>query len=282
MNQEDQSRRPGHEPLAVNDAPPERVGNLLAMARTRRGLTLEEVSAALSRKLSMHDVLSIEEGRMRVQPSRFRELSELYGIDPDALVPPRSQLILDLNEGFIRAGDDMALLSDDAGSDQVLRRYLHLVYRMRAAEPSEVLALRHADIDALASALKIPSAEVAEALRSLMGEVSQDEGLRRRRNAILLGIAIAAVAALALAWAALSGDGSSGSQPTTPPVSTTTTVPDAAGSPVQTSAVSSTPGAPTTAVAPTGAEQQPTAVLGPPAIVQERQPDGSPGEQTDR
>lgn len=260
------------------DAPPGRIGNLLSVARAERGLSLSEVEIALSGELSGEELRGIEEGRLEVRPESLREIASLYGVDLQRLVPPRDRLVLDLNQGFIRAGDDMALLEDGAGRDQVLGRYLGLVYRMRSSGSEEVLALRDADLDALAAGLEMSSAEVADALRELMDRASHGRSLRRRRTAIAVGVLIAAAAAAALAWGALS-DESEPSGSSTEPVTTTLNAP-VGTTPAPGGAEEADPagGTSESSVAPA----QPDAILGPPAVVQDREDDGSPGEQRDR
>ena len=286
---EPRGHRPGHEPLVVTAAPPERVGLLLAEARTSRGLGLHDVSEAIGGRLSPVEVLEVEAGRRALGPDLLREVTAVYGVDPDGLVPPRSQLVVDLNEGCLRAGPDTVRLSDGVGRRQVLSQYLELVYEMRAQPPGAALPLRDNDLVVLSTALEMDRLDVETTLRRMMRAMGDRSRVSRSRMATGAAVAVGTALATLLAWSALRADPSpqgsptAGQQPVTTAQAVSPSAPPAAPRPGTT---------PAGAVAgPSGAEgpppasalpPAPTAVVGPSGAVQERNPDGSAGPQQDR
>lgn len=290
----------GHEPVAVLDAPPERLGLLLAEARTRQGLGLSEVAERIESDLDATQLMALESGVLEVDQSVIEELSLTYGVEPDALVPPRSALIIDLNEGYLRAGPDTALLSDGAGRDAVLDRYLEMVWELRSVQPGTIVPLRGADIAALSAQLGAEPEVLESQLRRLMVAKS-----RRPNNKVLIGLAAAVLAVTGgvIAWQ-VTGDEPQSTEPTAVQEVTTTTTLDALP-PAPTAEVgepevierdaSDVPGsadldalppAPTAEIGDAAtqereASESPGASIGD-AAVQERNPDGSPGEQQTR
>ena len=302
---------PGHEPVAVLDAPPERLGLLLAEARTRQGLGLSEVAERIGSDLDATQLMALESGALEVDRSVIEELSRAYGVEPDTLVPPRSALIIDLNEGYLRAGPDIALLTDGAGRDAVLDRYLDMVWELRSVQPGTIVPLRGADIAALSAQLGADPEVLESQLRRMMTARSQ-----RSTTKVLIGLAAAVLAVTGgvIAWQA-TGDDAPSTEPTAVQEATTTSSLDALP-PAPTAQVgeaeviernaSEVPGpagldalppAPTAEIGdaatqergasePSGTDLEslapaPTASVGD-AAVQERNPDGSPGEQQTR
>ncbi|MCZ7628964.1 MAG: hypothetical protein M5U19_07800 [Microthrixaceae bacterium] len=83
----------------------------------------------------------------------FAELTSLYGVSPQDLVPPRDHLVVDLAEGYMRAGQDMTLLDNGAGRHDLLSRYLEMIWELRAVEPGSRVPLRDADLMVLGGVL---------------------------------------------------------------------------------------------------------------------------------
>ena len=188
---------PGHEPLAAMQAPPERVGLLLAEARTRQGLRLDQVAEQLEGRLDATGLMALESGAMDVSPEVFDELGRIYGVAPEDLVPPRSQLIVDLNEGYLRAGPDIALLNDGVGRDAVLGSYLDMVWELRHIDRGTVIPLRGADLRALSAQLGAQPADLEAELRKLMA-TGPTSGTSK--VLVSLAVALAVVTGGVLAW----------------------------------------------------------------------------------
>ncbi|MGI9578909.1 MAG: helix-turn-helix domain-containing protein, partial [Microthrixaceae bacterium] len=195
-------------------------GLLLAEARTRQGLGLSEVAERLDPSLDATELMALESGALEVEPSVLEQLAQTYGVAPDALVPPRSALVIDLNEGYLRAGPDIALLTDGDGRDAVLTRYLEMVWELRSVDQGSVVALRGADISALSKQLGEEPEVIEAQLRRMM--TSHTKG---RRTAVLVGLAAAVLAITGgvIAWQA-SGSDTPEAEPVTveQPIATTT------------------------------------------------------------
>ena len=80
--------------------PPRGLGNLLRDARLDAGAELEDV-AARAQGLSVVDLDDIEHGRRMVDDPTIEQLSALYGVSRDTLIPARARLVIDLDQGHI-------------------------------------------------------------------------------------------------------------------------------------------------------------------------------------
>lgn len=253
----------------VMEAPPERVGLLLADARTRRGLRLVEVTDSLSGSLEPADLMALESGAFAVSADMFAELTSLYGVSLQDLVPPRDHLVVDLAEGYMRAGQDMTLLDNGAGRHDLLSRYLEMIWELRAVEPGSRVPLRDADLMVLGESLDAEVGAIRSDLTALMGDVGA--GRFRRGVLIGLGAAIAVVTgAVLVVQSGATAAGDPGTGAVLPP-NPTVTIGEAV-------------------VLERGGTQGPAAEQPPPAptaeigeaAVLERNPDGSPGTQKTR
>ncbi|MCO5321398.1 MAG: hypothetical protein M9922_08380 [Microthrixaceae bacterium] len=265
--------------IAVTEAPPERVGLLLADARTRRGLGLEEACRRAG-VLDPAELMALEGGALAVDEATFAALSGLYGVSARDLVPPRDHLVVDLREGYLRAGGEMTLLSSGVGRHDVLSRYLEMVWEMRCVEPGSEVPLRDADLEVLGDSLEVaPGALRAELLRMMRERV---RAIPKRRVLLGLGAAIAVVTGGVLMWQ------SGADNPSLDAVT-------AGSAAVATAPAAQLPPAPEATIGDAvvierGGTQgtvtgdlpaAPAAEVGD-AAVQERNPDGSPGVQQTR
>ncbi len=81
----------------------------------------------------------------------------------------RDNLVIDLNHGTVAAGAWRASFEPGpSDADEVLTRYLALVYEMRALEPGTTISLRTLDVSVLATALAMPPMAVEDRLVVLM------------------------------------------------------------------------------------------------------------------
>ena len=104
---------------------------------------------------------------------------ELYGVDPDELLPGRHELVVDLDQRELAAaGHTQPLAGSAPTADEVLASYLSLVYTLRSTAPGTPLSLRQGDLDVLARALALATPEVEHRLRDLMAEPAAE--VRRR------------------------------------------------------------------------------------------------------
>lgn len=233
--------------------PPRRLGRLLSGARLDHGLTLEEASAALDGLLDVDELLDVELARREVSDEELLAITGLYGIETSTMVPARGELVIDLDEGVIVADGGQVELTSEAEIDEVLARYLALVFAMRDVSAGTVVPLRLDDVVVLAEALGMEAADVEGRLGELM-EV-RPEPVRRRMRLLRGRLLVPAVGVL---------------------VTTT------ACGPLVMIPGERTPGPLRTASAPVAVRGElPAARIGD-ALVQERDADGNPGPETVR
>lgn len=234
--------------------PPRRLGALLSSVRAQRGVTLDEVVERSGGVFSMATLASIERGTTYVTDEELDWIVSLYDMETSNLIPSRSQLVIDLDDGRLTVGSRRGVrLSRDAGREEVLARYLATVYAMRRIEPGTPITLRIDDLDVLGKALHTQPGEAAADLEALMADperlvADRYRLLRRKLLVPAAGVLVALVAAGSLV---LIDRSASASVPTTTPPST---IPEV---------VATTPIAAGTEIGD--------------AVVQERNPDGTPG-----
>ncbi|MFZ4518808.1 MAG: hypothetical protein ACOYOP_10485 [Microthrixaceae bacterium] len=233
--------------------PPRRLGRLLSGARLDHGLTLEEASAALDGLLGVDDLLDVELARREVTDEELEAIADLYGIETSTMVPARGELVIDLDEGVIVAGGGKVELASEAEIDDVLSRYLALVFAMRDVSPGTTVPLRLDDVVVLADALGMEAADVEDRLGELM-EV-RPEPVRKRLRLLRGRVLVPAVGVLV----------------------TTTACGPLVMIPGERSNAAPVRGSDTPAVA----GELPAARIGD-ALVQERNADGTPGPETVR
>lgn len=183
--------------------PPRRLGRLLAEARLERGLTVADVCEEVGGALEDVELLEIETGRRPIDDKDLKSLAELYGLTTSSMVPSRSRLVIDLDEGIIDADGSSAELSTEAQRQDVLSKYLALVYSMRDKEPGTTITLRIADLDVLAEALDSDRRSIEDQLVSLMvvtpEPVKKRFRLLRGRTVVpVVGVLVASTTAGAL------------------------------------------------------------------------------------
>ncbi|MEM9465837.1 MAG: helix-turn-helix domain-containing protein [Actinomycetota bacterium] len=179
--------------------PPRRLGALLRQSRVAAGVSLE---ALADPALTVVDLDDIEHGRRLVDDELLQHLVGLYGVEDANLLPKRSQLVIDLDEGRVAIDEADVDTGELSGPDAVLARYLALVYHLRELPLGTAIALRDLDLDVLSSALELDTDEVTRRLQSLMDDedaIERDQKRIRRRMLLpLVGVVIAAVSGGAL------------------------------------------------------------------------------------
>ena len=180
--------------------PPKRLGTLLAEARLAQGYTLAEAADALGDDWDPIELLEVETGRKPVLDPDLGVLTALYGIATTKLIPERSRLVIDLDEGILSVGAHQVALDAAAHQRDVLARYLAMVYAMREMPPGREITLRSPDLDVLGAALRRPADEVEAQLLELMVESAAvvEPRMRRLRGRLLIpaiGLVVAATTA---------------------------------------------------------------------------------------
>ena len=199
----------------ISLVPQRRLGALLSSARAAKGFTLEEVAEQSGGRFSTAALASIERGTRTSSDPELRALSALYGLEATSLVPARSKLVIDLDEGLMVVEDNRTKLSKHARDrEDVLSRYLAMVYSMRQLEPGTQVPLRVDDLDVLGRALRVGTRTLESDLLSLMSN-PRDVGWRSRvlRKKVLIpaaGVLVAVCGAGALVLVSSDGAAQSG------------------------------------------------------------------------
>ena len=124
-----------------------------------------------------------------------------------------TQLVVDLTDGYLRVGSQMAPLGTVADSDLVLKRYVQLVREMRAAEPGAIVEIRDEDIEVLSEALS----EEPVVIRSQIEGLMADSGTApANRTALYVTIVLALLILVGASLALLSSGDSSETVETVP------------------------------------------------------------------
>lgn len=181
--------------------PPKRLGSLLADARVAGGYSLTEAAVALDGALSSVDLLEVETGRRPVLDPELEALTGLYGIPTTSLIPERSRLEIDLDEGLLAVGARQVALGGAAAQErEVLSQYLAMVYTMRDVSPGRPVTLRAPDLEVLGSALRQPAEQIEAELLEMMVHAGStlEPRMRRLRGRVLIpaiGLVVAATTA---------------------------------------------------------------------------------------
>ncbi len=166
--------------------PPVRLGRLLRNRRVDRSLSLTELSREPG-GLSIALLEDIEQGRAPLDEQTIAVVASLYDIDANALAPQRSELIIDLEEGLLSLGEHRSVIANSP-SDQVLAKYLAIVYALRDLPNGSEIPIRQLDVGVLAHALEAERSAVEDELNSLMTEqtnVVEAVGAKIRRRLVV-------------------------------------------------------------------------------------------------
>lgn len=166
--------------------PPRRLGQLLVGHRTSAGLSVADIAQRTSLLGSEIAVHHLEAGRLPLNDEEMTAVTAAYGVQVDALVPQRSQLIVDLDERTF-AVDGHSVAFSGPGSqmtDELLTQYLSLVRALRSLPADAEVVLRDRDLGALSGALVLPTEDIENRLHELME--SQPLLLRRRAQRLSL------------------------------------------------------------------------------------------------
>ena len=167
---------------SVGLVPPQRLARLLQQSRSESGRTIQELSETTGigpRRLEL-----IESGSIDLDEAEVARLTAGYGLGSTSMIPDRSRLVVDLDEGLLRIDGRKAVtrVGDGVDREEVLARYVALVSSMRGISAGTKFELRDDDLDVLGKALRLGTSTVAADLEALMGD---PRGLVRwRQNAL--------------------------------------------------------------------------------------------------
>lgn len=148
--------------------PPGRLGVLLTEHRTRRGLTIDELQLETRLPFSADELRRIEQGELPLNDNQINRLLQAYGAGAGPVVPERTDLVVDIEAGAMWAGRRTKVLPENPDLDDILGRYLALLYLMRGLEPGRELSLRGDDLGVLSAALERSITEIEGRLFELM------------------------------------------------------------------------------------------------------------------
>jgi hypothetical protein len=196
-------------PVPALLVPPVRLGRLLQDARVTNGETITDVVRRSGLVYDEEWFTALESGAVALDEPLVRWVGALYGVDAGEIVPARSRLVIDLDEGAISIGSRRAPLaigavgSAGAGAggaaippfEQVLGNYLALVYLLRDLPPGTPVPMREVDVAVLAQALQREPREVRTALGRLISTdgdalAQRSAGLRHRLIVPVAGILV--------------------------------------------------------------------------------------------
>lgn len=158
------------------------------------GLDLVEMAQRSGGRFTPGSLADIERGRMPIDDGTARVVTTLYELENGPVVPERSRLVVDLDSQELAIGS-AALDIGSREVDDVLARYLSLLYILRSIEPGKELTLREPDLEVLSETLFTEIASVERRLGELMlsGKVDdRTKSLLRRFLIPSAGLLVAA------------------------------------------------------------------------------------------
>jgi len=189
--------------------PPRRLGSLLREARVDKGLELEDI-AARHPEFTVVDIDDLELGRRTLSDAQLKEVMAAYGLDQASLVPTRSKLVIDLDEGRMAVEESEVSTDGLSGPDEILARYLAFVYHLRNMPVGSPIPLRDVDLEVLSTALEIETIDIEERLKRLMSDeeaiTKSQQRFRGRMLLPLAGVVLAACSAGVLVFVASSNE----------------------------------------------------------------------------
>jgi len=180
-------------PVAVDPlVPPARLGALLVQRRTAKGLEIGEIAERSNGIFTTSYLESAERGRVTLDDQVIGLLVGLYEVNAGPIVPPRSELILDIDQRVLRVGD-AAVNFDSLHAEDVLKRYVSLIYMLRGQEPGSDLVLRDRDLDVLGKSLGYAEPDLRSEISGLIAApdaVQQAKAVSRGKMVAAAGLLV--------------------------------------------------------------------------------------------
>lgn len=169
--------------------PPVRLGRLLRERRERLGWSLQEL--ATLHGLDAADLDALEAGIRILDEATLGMAIDVYEVEHGAIVPQRSELVIDVDEGTISAAEQHVEIGGTTGGEAVLTRYLALVYALRGLPLGAPIVFRDLDIAVLGRALDTEAGDVERRLDDLVAEIRPPlaDTSRRIRRATVVPLA---------------------------------------------------------------------------------------------
>jgi len=166
-------------PVAVDPlVPPARLGALMVERRTAKGLDVVDMAQRSNGMFTPSYLENAERGRVRLDDRIIGLLVGLYEVHAGPVVPQRSELILDIDRQHLAVGSHTEQF-ESLHSDDVLERYVSLIYRLRGLAYGSDLVLRDKDLEVLAKTLGQPAARVRDDIHEL---IAAPESVQRAKS----------------------------------------------------------------------------------------------------
>jgi len=173
--------------------PAVRIGWLIAEARTRAGLTADDLADKVACKRRV--VKRWEKGSQIPNDDEVLAVARACEIGIGTLFPPRDTVEFDRTARSLRVG--MAVVSvSDVHNEAVLSTYVELVRQQRGLPDGAAFDIRHEDVDALASTLDLDDDELEQRLVTIVGMPAdvaagmRERLLTRRRMSLPAGLVV--------------------------------------------------------------------------------------------
>jgi hypothetical protein len=185
--------------------PPARLGALMVECRSAQGLEIADMAERSNGLFTQNYLEEAERGGLTLDGGLIGQLAGLYEVDAGPVVPLRSELILDLDRQELKVGDT-AMSFNSIHVEDVLQRYVSLVYKLRGQQPGSGLVLRDRDLGVLSASLGYNEPELRRKLYGMMAapdSVQQAKAVGRGRMLAAVGLlaGITAIGTLVLVGA---------------------------------------------------------------------------------
>ena len=193
-------------PVAVDPlVPPARLGALMIERRTQQGVDIVEMARRSNGMFTPSYLENAERGRVALDDRIIEHLVGLYEVNAGPVVPQRSELILDIDRQQLKVGDT-SVGFDSLHVEDVLARYVSMIYVLRGQEPGSDLVLRDRDLDVLSSSLGYTESDLRREIHGLIAapdSVQRAQSVSERRIVLAAGllVGLTAVGALVLVGA---------------------------------------------------------------------------------
>ena len=140
----------------------------MVQRRTAEGLDIVEMASRSNGLFTPNYLQDAERGRVPLDDQTVDHLIRLYEVHTAGpVIPERHELVLDIDAQRISVGDTSAEF-DSMHSDDVLERYVSLIYRLRGQKPGSDLVLRDRDLDVLGASLGRTETQLRTDIRKLV------------------------------------------------------------------------------------------------------------------
>jgi hypothetical protein len=196
-------------PVAVDPlVPPARLAALMVERRSAQGLGIVDMAKRSNGMFTPSYLENAERGRVALDDRIIGHLVGLYEVNAGPVVPQRSELILDIDRQQFKVGDT-AVGFDSMHAEDVLQRYVSLVYVLRGQPPGSELVLRDRDLGVLSTSLGYTEVDLRREIDGLMAapdSVQRAKAVGRARMIAAAGLLVGLTAIGTLVLIGVSAD----------------------------------------------------------------------------